>query len=63
MDVGAWLELNAAIGDLMGGLGTIGQSSTESHDCMKRKNMCHVIERKARHSLEVKDMDWFTTLR
>ena len=34
---GAWLELNTAIGDLMGGFGTVGRSPTKSHGCMKRK--------------------------
>ena len=37
MGVGAWLESNATIGDLVGGLGTVGQSPIESHGCIKRK--------------------------
>ena len=37
MGVGAWLESNTTIGDLMGGLGIVGQSLTESHDCIKQK--------------------------
>ena len=35
--VGAWLEANTTIGDLVGGLGTVGQSPTESHGCIKWK--------------------------
>ena len=35
--VGAWLESNITIGDLVGGFGTVGQSLTESHDCIKQK--------------------------
>ena len=31
MGVGAWLGSNTEIGDLMSGLGTVGQSPTESH--------------------------------
>ena len=37
MGVGAWLESNTIIGDLMGGFGTVGQSLTELHGCIKRK--------------------------
>ena len=37
MGVGAWLGSNTTIGDLVGGLGTVGRSPTESHDCIKRK--------------------------
>ena len=37
MDVRAWLESNTIIGDLVGGLGTVGQSPTESHGCIKWK--------------------------
>ena len=37
MGVGAWLGSNTKIGDLMSGLGTVRQSPTKSHDCMKQK--------------------------
>ena len=37
MGMGAWLESNTTIGDLVGGLGTVGRSPTESHGCIKRK--------------------------
>ena len=37
MGVGAWLGSNTEIDNLMSGLGTVGQSPTESHGCMKRK--------------------------
>ena len=37
MGVGAWLGSNTEIGDLMSGLGTVGQSPIESHRCMKQK--------------------------
>ena len=37
MGVGAWLGSNTTIGDLVGGLGTVGRSPTESHDCIKQK--------------------------
>ena len=50
MGVGAWLGINTEINDLMSELNTVGQSLTESHGCMKRKNLCRVIEIKARHS-------------
>ena len=33
--VGAWLESNTTIGDLMGGLDTVGRSPTESHGFRK----------------------------
>ena len=44
MGVGAWLESNTTIGDLVGGLGTVGQSPTKSHG--------FIIGRRARHSLK-----------
>ena len=50
-------------GDLIGGFGTFGQSPTESHGCMKRKNLCQVIARRVRHSLGVKYPNWFPTPR
>ena len=37
MGVGAWLESNTTIGDLVGGLNTVGRSPTELHGCIKRK--------------------------
>ena len=37
MGVDAWLESNTIIGDLVGGLGTVGRSLTESHDCIELK--------------------------
>ena len=37
MGVGAWLESYTTIGDLVGGLGTVGRSPTKSYDCIKRK--------------------------
>ena len=37
MGVGAWLESNTTIGDLVGGLGTVERSPTESHGYIKRK--------------------------
>ena len=37
MGLGAWLESNTKIGDLVGGLGTVGQSPTELHSCIKLK--------------------------
>ena len=44
MGVGAWLESNTTIGDLVGGFGTVGQSPTKSHG--------FIIARRARHSLK-----------
>ena len=35
MGVGAWLESNTTIGDLLGGLGTVGRSQIKSHGCTK----------------------------
>ena len=37
MSVSAWLKSNTTIGDLVGGLGTIGRSLTEPYSCIKRK--------------------------
>ena len=37
MGVGAWLESNSTIGDLVGGLSIVGRSPTESHGCIKWK--------------------------
>ena len=37
MGVGAWLESNTTIGDLVGGLGTVGRSPTELHGFIKWK--------------------------
>ena len=37
MGVGAWLESNTTIGDLVGGLDTVGRSPTASHGCIKWK--------------------------
>ena len=35
--VGAWLESNTIIDDLVDGFGIVGRSPTESHGCIKRK--------------------------
>ena len=37
MGVGACFETNTTIGDLLGGLGTVGRSQIESHGGIKRK--------------------------
>ena len=37
MGVGAWLESNTTIGDLVGGPATVGRSPTELHGCIKQK--------------------------
>ena len=37
MGVGAWLESNTTIGDLVGELGTVGRNPTKLHDCIKHK--------------------------
>ena len=42
MGVGAWLESNTTIGDLVGGLGIVARLH-------KTENLCWVIARRARH--------------
>ena len=45
------VEIKHLIWWLIIGLDTIGQSPTKSHGYMTWKNLCRVIERRARHSL------------
>ena len=44
MGVGASLESNTTIGDLVGGFGTVGRSSTKSHGCIKRKTCVGIMQ-------------------
>ena len=37
MGMGAWLESNTKIGDLVGELSTVGRTPIESNGCRKRK--------------------------